>query len=173
MNQLSHPETAFPTKKFPIVIILDQVSGPANVGSIFRLADAFNASQLVLCGNQTDLSSNRLLRTARSTVHKVAHLQQEDTLQVCRSYQEKGYHLMALEITRDSVPLESINYGQYEKIALVVGNEAAGISEQVLNVVNQKVHITMYGQNSSMNVAQATGIALYEISKSIFHFEQK
>lgn len=167
MSQLSHTETSFPAKKLPLVLILDNVTGPANIGSIFRLADAFNISALVLCGNEIDLTSNRLLRTARATIPKVHHIEKEDTLEACKEYSNNGFSLFALEITSDSRPLDSFNFGKHHKIALVVGNENSGITEDVLDLVQQKIHITMFGKNSSMNVAQATGIALYEISKSL------
>lgn len=170
MSQLEHRETGFPYKKFPVVLILDNVTGPANIGSIFRLADAFNIETIVLCGAEVDLESNRLLRTARSTVSKVHHIIRERTLEVCKEYSDRGYQLFALEITGDSSPLERITFNEYGKIAVVAGNENSGIDEQVLKVVHQKIHITMFGENSSMNVAQATGIALYEISKSLHGF---
>jgi tRNA G18 (ribose-2'-O)-methylase SpoU len=48
-------------------------------------------------------------------------------------------------------------------MALVVGSEINGVSAEILNISNQIVHINMYGKNSSMNVVQATSIALYEI----------
>lgn len=167
MSQLKHRETAFPLKKFPVALILDNISGPANVGSIFRLADAFNVETLLLCGAEVDLKSNRLLRTARSTVSKVDYEIKENTLQVCREYLAQGYELFALEITQDSTALETIDFAQYSNIAIVVGNENSGIDEQVLRLIQTKIHITMFGENSSMNVAQATGIALYEITKSL------
>lgn len=167
MSQLNHQETNFPEKKFPLVLILANVTSPANIGSIFRLADAFNISTLVLCGKNIDLGSNRLLRTARSTISRVHHIHKEDSLSACEEYISKGFTLMALEITDDSKAINRINYREFSKIALVAGNENAGISADILKLAQLKLHITMYGKNSSMNVAQATGIALYEISKSL------
>lgn len=167
MSQLKHRETTFPHKKFPIVLILDNITGPANIGSIFRLADAFNIKTLFLCGAEVDVKSNRLLRTARSTVSKVDYEIKDNTVEVCREYLAQDYKVFALEITEDSTPIESIDFKQYPRIAVVVGNENSGIDEQVLRLIHTKLHITMFGENSSMNVAQATGIALYEITKSL------
>ena len=52
---------------------------------------------------------------------------------------------------------------------MVVGAERYGISENILNILDDCYHIEMYGQNSSMNVAQATSIALYELTKKLHY----
>lgn len=173
MSQLSHYTSKFTEKKFPVILVLDGVSSPANVGSLFRLADAFNIEKIILCGPRIDMGSNRLLRTARSTVEKVAFEEEPAALEVCRKYVREGYTLLALEITEDSVPIDQFGPDNQAKIVLLVGNERMGIEEEALKLAHRKLHINMYGKNSSMNVAQATGIALYEITKSLQKFEEK
>jgi tRNA G18 (ribose-2'-O)-methylase SpoU len=80
---------------------------------------------------------------------------------------------VALEITSDSVALDALVLKNDSKILLIVGNERHGISQLILDTVKTKVHIPMFGNNSSMNVSQATGIALYEFSKTFLTFRQK
>ena len=147
--------------------MLDNISSPANLGSIFRLADAFNIQKLVLCGEPVDLDSNRLKRTARSTVKNVEYEQCDDAVEFCRERKAEGYALCALEITRDSIALDSIEYSGFSKMVLILGNENSGIDEKILQLSVRKIHIEMFGKNSSMNVAQAAGIALFEITKSL------
>lgn len=166
-RQLSHHTTKFKKGKFPIILIADRVIGPANIGSLFRIADAFNIKKLLLCGKNTDLSSPRLLKTARATLQKVAFEQHDHTLNVCTKYLEQGYVLLALEITESSVSLDSFSFHSYPKVALIVGNENFGIDKEILKLVHKSIHINMFGENSSMNVAQSAGIALYEITKSM------
>ena len=167
MIQRTHESTPFEKKKFPVVVILDSVSGPANIGSIFRLADAFNIEKLVLCGTTVDFNSNRLKRTARSTIKSVDFEERDNVLLTCKEYQHLGYSVLALEITLDSESIENVDFSSFKKIALVLGNENSGIEEKVLNKAHKKLHINMFGKNSSMNVAQASGIALFEITKSL------
>lgn len=79
-----------------------------------------------------------------------------------------------MEITSASIPVEDFRYSEENKcILLILGNEASGISKELLEISDKHLHINMFGQNSSMNVAQAAGIALYEISKTIFAFAKK
>ena len=150
------------------MLVLDSIESPANVGSLFRLADAFNIEKIIFCGTSfPDLSSNRMKRTARATIKNVIFEQRENVVLTCRELSSSGYTVMALEISEASLPVDSIKYDQYEKIALVLGNENSGVDEEVLKIADEKVHITMFGKNSSMNVAQAAGIALFEITKSL------
>lgn len=150
------------------MLVLDSITSPANVGSLFRLADAFNIEKIIFCGSTfADLSSNRLKRTARSTVNTVPAEQQENSIETCKDLASQGYTILALEITGTSEPLDALSYDQFEKVALVVGNENSGIEEDILKTAHKSLHINMFGRNSSMNVAQATGIALFEITKSL------
>jgi len=147
--------------------------GDANIGSLFRLADAFNIEKIIFTGTPVNLNSNRLKRTARSTVSTVAHEFIEDPIEALNIYTGKGYVPIALEITEDSKPVHHINFENIQKVLLVVGNERHGISDYLLEKINLKVHIDMYGRNSSMNVSQAAGIAFYEISKTLPSLPEK
>lgn len=171
--QLDHSEHSEAKNKFPIIILTDNIMGEANIGSIFRLADAFNIEKVIFSGSPINLKSNRLRRTARGTFEKVDFDYTESILETIESYISKGYKPVVLEITSDSVQLDQLKVSIDSKILLIIGNERHGISEMVLDAVQAKVHIPMFGNNSSMNVSQATGIALYEFSKTFLTFQQK
>ncbi len=172
-DQLLHHESKFKIQKKPIVLLLDRVSDEANIGGIFRLADAFNIEKILFGEYQPNLNSNRLKRTARKTFQYIDY----DFIQSCfttvKAYEKEGYKIYALEITGDSVPIDSISFRQNEKVLLIVGNEQTGISKDNLDLSHTRLHISMFGINSSMNVAQATGIALYEISKTLYSLNKK
>ena len=165
--QKTHDTTNFEEKKFPLVLVLDGVSSPANVGSLFRLADAFNIEKIICCGEGIDLQSNRLRRTARATVKNVIFEEQENSEAVCRELKELGYNLLALEIAAGSEAVEEINFSKFPKVALVLGNENSGIEEKILVMADKLLHINMFGKNSSMNVTHAAAIAMFEITKSL------
>ena len=166
-HQLHHDTTKFEQKKFPVVLICDQVNSPANIGSLFRIADSFGISQIYFCGEDITVVSKRMLRTARSTHHHVAHQHKEEITEVITSLKDDGYSIVALEITEDSIPCSDYDINSDQKIALIIGEENYGVSEAALKLSDQTVHIDMYGNNSSMNVAVATGIALYEITNQL------
>lgn len=135
------------------------------MGGIFRLADAFGVSEIIFSGLQPDLSSNRLRKTARNTEKKVPFSYSKNLSKTLTSLHSKDFKSIAIEITTTSKPIQQITISTQDYIALIVGSERHGISESLLNTVHHTAHINMFGANSSMNVAQATAIALYEVTR--------
>lgn len=173
MKQLSHDETNFKSRKFPVVLLLDNITGEANIGSIFRLADAFNIEKIIFTGTSPNLKSNRLKKTSRST-HKTVNSEiRENGLHTAMLLKEQGLLLYALEITSESIPVHQFEYERKMPVCLVLGNEISGINKDLLQLCHKSLHINMYGKNSSMNVAHAAGIALYEITKTILALSKK
>lgn len=164
--QLNHYNTNFQEKTFPITVICDNVTNAPNLGSLFRICDAFGVEKLILCGQYIPLG-RKMTKTSRATENVVKYGIQENTIDAVSELKEKNYYLIALEITEVSQPIYNFNTPINQNIALIVGDENFGISEDVLKLCDAVIHIPMYGQNSSMNVVQATNIALYEITKQL------
>ncbi len=173
MSQLSHNTHLSSPTKFPIVVMTDNLMGEANIGSLFRLADAFNIEKLVFTGTPVNLNSNRLKRTARATIKNIEFEEFEDAAEALEKFLSKDFTPFALELTSDSKKLQTVDFSKIEKILLIAGNERHGISDALLEKINNRIYIEMFGNNSSMNVAQATGIALYEITKTVSLFQDK
>ena len=173
IDQLTHNQSSFQKREFPIILLLDNVLSEANLGSMFRLADAFGIQKIYFCGSEPNLKSNRLKRTARNTQNVVAFEYKEDSEETIRSLKKEGFRTLALEITSSSNPMENFSLKNSEKLVLVAGNERHGISENTLKLCGEYFHIEMFGANSSMNVAQSVGIALYEITKGFNKFDKK
>jgi tRNA G18 (ribose-2'-O)-methylase SpoU len=163
--QLSHQTSRFKKKTFPITVIADRLQSPANIGALFRVCEAFGVAELLFYGSDPDFASTRLKRTARDTMNRVSHRVCHDIFSEIDRLKSENYTVIALEITSNSIAIDSFQKEKDEKIALIIGNERHGISEAILNLCNKVVHITMYGTNSSMNVIQATSIALYSLTK--------
>ena len=149
-----------------IIVLCDHVKGPANIGAIFRLSDAFGVNEIIFGGHPIDLTSSRLKRTARNTHEKVRFRESEDLQTTLNDLHSQGYQSIAVEITLSSIPIQKINNEGLKKVVLILGDENFGISEGILEMATHTAHIKMLGMNSSMNVAQALGIALYEITRS-------
>lgn len=166
-RQLSHTDAPFQPKKFPVILVTDNIIGDANIGSLFRLSDAFGIEKIVFCGSEPNFKSNRLKKTARSTLDSVTYEFQESIMDFLQKKKKEGFELLALEITSNSKPIEEFDCNSVEKFILIAGNERYGIDKAVLELCDRTFHIEMFGKNSSMNVAQSVGIALYEITKAI------
>ncbi|CAI8184862.1 MAG: tRNA (guanosine(18)-2'-O)-methyltransferase [Formosa sp. Hel1_33_131] len=164
--QLNHYTTTFSKHTFPIILISDNVSHAANIGSLFRTADAFGVQHLILGGNPIELG-RKFTKTSRATEHSVSFEQTETTLEKIRELKSQNYTLIALEITEKSRPISELELPNDSKIGFIIGDEKHGVSAPILEVCDHNVHIEMYGQNSSMNVVQATSIGLYELTKKL------
>ncbi|MEE3225045.1 MAG: TrmH family RNA methyltransferase, partial [Bacteroidota bacterium] len=75
----------------------------------------------------------------------------------------EGFSCIGLELTTQSIPLETFKHQAFEKIALVLGNERHGIDQRILEQLDYLTYIPMHGKNSSMNVSQAAAIAAYQL----------
>lgn len=166
--QHTHKTSKFSAKKFPFVLVCDGVQSPSNIGALFRICDAFGVSEIIFCNTEININSPRLQKTARSTQKKVSFSESINILTSIEDLKKDNYTLIALEITNDSIPLEKLSLPIHQKVALIIGNEQEGISGKVLKEASQTVHIEMFGENSSMNVVQATTIALYTIVNKLY-----
>lgn len=162
--QLTYYNSKFSKRNFPIKVVSDGVSNALNIGSLFRVADAFGVEKLYLCGQHISLGP-KMAKSARSTHKSVPFEIKENTEEVIQKLIQDNYQIIAMEISSESKPLHNFRLRKNQPIALVVGAEKFGISKEVLNLADQEIHIEMFGQNSSMNVVQATNIALYEITR--------
>lgn len=140
------------------IIVMERVRTPENIASIFRLADAAGIKRIVLVDTVIDKHNKKINRIARDSIK---YLQIEETsltdfISGVRDYQP----LHALEITSESKDIFQTELtGMF---SIVVGNERQGISQELLDECSAAIHIPMYGNNGSMNVSHALGIALFE-----------
>ncbi|MDX1271974.1 TrmH family RNA methyltransferase [Bizionia paragorgiae] len=164
--QLNHDTTNFESKTFPITIVCENVTNAPNIGSLFRISDAFGVAELIFCGSHIPLG-RKMMKTSRATEKVVPYKVCENAAEVIADLKAKNYYIVALEITKESTAIDHFKFPTNQPIALIIGDENFGVSEHNLKASDASVHITMYGQNSSMNVVQAANIALYEITKQL------
>lgn len=162
--QLNHYNTKFSKQTFAITLVCENVTNAPNVGSLFRTADAFGVEKLILCGDQIPLG-RKMNKTSRATENFVNFEITENACQTIKKLKKEGFQIIVLEITNNSKSLHSFQFSNKQPIALVIGDENFGVSESILNQSDAVIHIEMYGQNSSMNVVQATSVALFEITR--------
>ena len=164
--QLTHYTSNFKKQKHAVTLVCDNISNAPNIGSLFRIADAFGIENIIFCGDNV-LLGKRMTKTSRSTEKYVNHKIEERIENVIKDLKKSKHYLIALEITENSTELSKFKLNTDQPIALILGDESFGVSESILKQMNAIIHINMYGNNSSMNVVQATSIVLYEITKQL------
>lgn len=166
MEQLNHYNTEFKEQKFPITVVCDEVYFQQNIGSIFRICDAFGVENIIFTGEHFILSERKVNKTSRNTHKSVPFEVIKDKNEVIRKLQNKDFQIIALEITDLSTPIDKIEITN-KPIILIIGSEIFGVSKEFLALANKTTHISMFGKNSSMNVANSLSISLYEITKQL------
>ncbi len=164
--QLTHYNTNFTKRSFPITLVCDNVTNAPNIGSLFRISDAFGIEKLILCGDHIPLG-RKMTKTSRATEKVVDFEIVKSAVSIVEALKSNNYQIFSLEIAEISKPIHEFQFPIDKPIALVIGDENFGVSETILNMSDAIIHIDMFGQNSSMNVVQATNIALYEITKQL------
>lgn len=138
---------------------LDTVQDPANVGAIIRTADAAGADGVLLSQGCADVYAPKTLRASMGSAFHIG-IWQGSLTEKLKSLRKEGFQILAAHLHGD----ESYTVKPEDKICLVIGNEANGISEEVLTCCTQRARIPIYGRAESLNAAVAAGILLYGIA---------
>lgn len=149
------------------MIVCQDVSDPLNIGAIFRLSDALGVQAVYLCGQSPTPPHKKISKTARSTEAFVPFQYFPSVVDAIETLKSENYQIIGLEITDASSPLDQFEPKPDQPIALVLGAESLGLFPETLELLDAAVHIPMYGRNTSMNVVQACGIAVYELTKKL------
>ena len=162
MHRLS-PEEYTRTHKLPLVVVLDNVRSQHNVGAVFRTADAFAIEGLCLCGITCCPPNTELHKTALGAEQTVSYTYYEHTTEAIRMLKERSMKVYAIEIAHDAMTLEQSFALQHDKgVALVLGHEVFGVSEEVLALCDGCIELPQYGTKHSLNVSVTAGIVMFE-----------
>lgn len=165
MKQLSHYEIQNRQQKFPITIVCDAIRTPENIGMCFRIAESFGVSKIYLHESSPSTENRIVKKTARNTIHQIEHDSYLNFDELIIRLKEEGNIIIGIEVTDKSVNIQDFNFKNHQKIVLLLGSERNGI--QNTELVDTTIAIPMYGRNSSMNVVQSMGIALYEATNQL------
>ena len=147
--------------RHPLVIVVDNVRSLYNVGSIFRTCDGALVRKLYLCGYTPYPPRKEISKTSLSATESVPWEYVYDITVVLQKLKEEGMTIAALEHTNESVSCFDMQ-PEIFPLAVVVGNEIVGVSDEVLPYCDLAIELPMHGVKQSLNVAVATGIICYE-----------
>ncbi|MBP2703827.1 TrmH family RNA methyltransferase [Microbispora sp. RL4-1S] len=143
-----------------LALILESVTGPFNIGSIFRTAAAFGVDTVWLAGNATPPTNPKAQKTALGTDRLVEWHEPVPVGEAVRAAKEDGYRVVAVELTGDADPLHEAKLDG--DVCLLLGGEDHGCSPASLEAADAAAYIPQVGRVGSINVAVAAAIALAE-----------
>jgi tRNA G18 (ribose-2'-O)-methylase SpoU len=150
-------------RTMPVALVLENVRSLWNVGSIFRSADGAGAAEVWLCGYTGRPPRDEISKTALGSEKVVPWREAATATDAIHSLRDQGFRIVGLERTAQSAELAEATVAL--PCALLVGNEVAGLTEETLSLCDEIRHLPMHGLKSSLNVAVAAGIALYELRR--------
>ena len=161
--QLDHHHHHVILKTYPVCFLAHDIDIPMNIGSFFRIADAFGVERIYLSGSSPVPPNSKIKATSRSTEKYVPFSYEQDPLDLVRRLKSDGYTIISLEVTSSSTDIRQLALSRDEKVCLILGSENTGVCQELLDLSDKTIHIPMLGQNSSLNVATACSIATFEI----------
>jgi tRNA G18 (ribose-2'-O)-methylase SpoU len=149
--------------KLPLYFVLDNLRSAFNVGSIFRLCDALRVSGLLLCGYTAHPPHLKLEKTSLGTVDFVPWQHFATTLDAVAWLRERKVPVWAAETCSHAEAYYEVVWPR--PVAIVMGNEALGVSRHVLDICDQVVEIPLYGFKNSVNVAAAAAVVGFKFAE--------
>lgn len=142
----------------PLLLIIEAVEKPGNLGAMLRTCDAAGADAVIICDSKTDLYNPNVIRSSLGTVFT-------NTIAVCSSSEAIAF-VKEKNITLYAAELQAPRFHHQQNLskptAFVVGAESTGLSTAWLTAADQKIKIPMLGKIDSLNVSVSAGILLFE-----------
>lgn len=154
-------ETYREKTKLPLVLVVDNVRSLNNIGAMFRTADAFMVSQIVLCGISSPPPSPEIHKTALGAEETVAWSYYTDTIEAIEVLRASGYTICCLEQVKGSIELQKFEVSDAGKYAIVVGNEVDGVDQRVVDASDVALEIPQHGTKHSLNVSVSAALSLW------------
>ena len=144
-----------------LILAMEDISDPGNVGTIFRNADWFGLKNIILSGECAEVFNPKVLRASMGSVFHIDFLESGNLYDELGRLKQSGYKIAVADMEGVSI----YDYTKPKKLVLVVCNEAHGPTKQLLDLADLKLTIPAKGKAESLNVASASAVILNELTK--------
>jgi len=141
-----------------VIVVLDGIQDPGNLGTILRTIDSVGLKQVIVSKETADSYNPKVVRSTMGAIFRVKVIESNNILETLKNMKKHKYKIMATSLETS----HSIYDVDYNKKVIVIGNEANGVSKEILDYADEKIKIPMLGKTESLNASVATGVILYE-----------
>lgn len=145
-----------------LVVVLEEVRDPGNLGTIIRAADAAGADAVVLSGRTVDLYNPKVVRSTTGSLFHLPVAVGVELPAVLERARAAGLQVLAADIKGDDLLAARSDGVLAEPTVWVFGNEARGLADEHLELVDRAITVPIYGRAESMNLATAASVCLFE-----------
>lgn len=141
-----------------IIVALDDVQDPGNLGTILRTVDSIGITQILVSKGTADAYNPKVVRSTMGAIFRIKIIECEDLEKTLKEIKKHKFKIVV-----SSLQTENTIYDiDYKKKVIIIGNEANGVEENIQKIADEKIKIPMLGKTESLNASVATGIILYE-----------
>ena len=146
----------------PLIMILEDIQDPGNLGTIFRTAEGAGVSGIIMSRGTVDLFSPKVVRSTMGSIYRMPFLVAEDLPEMIRSIKGEGVRLYAAHLEGKKY---HDGFAYTGPSGFMIGNEGNGLSRELTDYADDLLRIPMGGQLESLNAAMAAGILMYEANR--------
>jgi len=146
----------------PLLVLLEDIQDPGNLGTIFRAGEGAGVTGILLSGNSVDVHNPKTVRSTMGSIYRMPFLYTERLTEIIGKLREKKIAVYAADL-RGAVIYDTCDYTR--GAAFLIGNEANGLREETADAADVSVRIPMTGKVESLNAAVAASILLYEAAR--------
>lgn len=155
-------------RKFPIILILDDIRSLSNIGTFFRTADSFNIEKIYLCGITAKPPHREIHKTALGATETVQWEYADSIESVILKLKSEHVAICTVEQTEKTIFLQDIDQLPGQKFALIFGNEVDGVNQNAIDLSDYVIEIPQFGTKHSLNVSVCAGVVVWEFAKRYF-----
>lgn len=145
-----------------LILVLDDIQDPGNMGTILRTADSLNLKQIIVSKGSADVYNPKVVRSTMGAIFRINIIESDDLVKTVKEIKKHKVKIITTSLQTD----KSMYDVSYDKTAIVIGNEANGVSKEILDLADEKVKIPMLGKTESLNASVATAVILYEAMRN-------
>lgn len=148
------------------VIVLENIADPHNAGAVWRTAEGLGFQKIYLVYSQEKaINPKRIGKASSSSANKWLSFKIFKNINDCyRELKKDGFQILATVLDEEAKNLQSVNLG-VKKIAVVLGNEHRGLSQEAIEGADEKIYIPMKGMVQSFNISVTAAMVMYEINR--------
>lgn len=141
-----------------IIVVLDDVQDPGNLGTILRTVDSIGLNQIIVSKGTADAFNSKVVRSTMGAIFRIKIIEVENLAQEIKEMRKHHLKLMVTSLQTKN----SIYDIDFNKKIIVIGNEANGVSKEIQDMADEKAKIPMLGRTESLNASVAAGVVMYE-----------
>ena len=162
VEQMNHEINELTSAKCPLIMVLDHLQDPGNLGTIFRTAEAAGVTGIIMSRDCVDIYNPKTIRSTMGALYRMPFLYVDDLKETIHTLKEQNIKSYAAHLDgKNTYDKEDYRQGT----AFLIGNEGNGLREEIAQCADTWIRIPMCGQVESLNAAVAATVLMFEVSR--------